>query len=152
MGRFSRLLLPMPLPGRLSLAPCQFVLSPSLWLTAYLSAVGVVHCAYCSTLFLHCQEDFFFRLVLSVDLSSRRELVTHRVRPVRCSEFFHPIHLALQMDSFRNVWGGVPCGVPSVPLTMPRLYHDVPTPSSTNLKSFGEKFCSHGIPYPRRVS
>ena len=115
MGRFSRLLLPMPLPGRLSLAPCQFVLSPSLWLTAYLSTVGVVHCAYCSTLFLHCQEDFFFfRLVLSVDLSSRRELVAHRVRPVRCSEFFHPIHLALQMDSFRNVWGGVPCGVPSV--------------------------------------
>ena len=94
---------PMLRSDWLSLALCQFVLSPSLWLTAYLSAVRVVHCAYCSTLFLHCQEDFFFLLVRSVVLPSRRELVAHRVRPVRCSAFFHPIHLALQMDSFGNV-------------------------------------------------
>lgn len=96
---------PMLRSGWLSLAPCQFVLSPSLWLTAYLSAVGVVHCAYCSTLCIHCQEDFFFLLVRSIVLSSRRELVAHRVRPVRCSAFFHPIHLALQMNSLSECLG-----------------------------------------------
>lgn len=33
-----------------------------------------------------------------------------------------------------------------------RLYHNVLPSSRKNLQSFGEKFCSHDIPYPRRVS
>lgn len=64
---------------------------------------------HCITLYSHCQEDVFFRLVLSVVLPCRRELVAHRVHHVLCSEFFHPIHLALQMDSLPEDLGRFVC-------------------------------------------
>lgn len=107
-------------------------------------------CLHCSTLFLHCQE--VFPLVLSVVLSVCRELVAHRVHTVRCSEFFHHAIHTCSTDSIFRI-GAVCLAVfrPCHPW-LSILYHDVPTPSSTNLKFFGEKFCSHCIPYPRRVS
>lgn len=115
--------------------------------------LSFVHCAYCITLYSHCQEDFFFLLVLSVVLPFRRESVASRVRNVRCSEFFHPIHLALQMDSLSEDGGRCTWRRSvRVILDCPYCIMMYSQKSSTNLHFFGEKFCSHGIPYPRRVS
>lgn len=52
---------------------------------------------------------FFFLLVLSVVLPFSRESVAGRVLNVRCSEFFHPIHLALQMNSLLESSGRCAC-------------------------------------------
>lgn len=103
---------PMLRSGRLPLAPCQFVFSPSLWLTAYLSTVKVVHCAYCSTLCIHCQDDFFFRFSLSSYHSVVSLLpVAFSMCGVLSSSTTLSIHV-LQIAFSES--GRLPCGVPSV--------------------------------------
>lgn len=114
MGRFSRLMHPMPLPGRLPLAPCQFLLSPSLWLTAYLSTVKVVPWNTLYHFVLPLSRRFFLP-VLSFVLPVRRESVAGRVRTVRCSEFFHHAIRTCSTDNiFRFSWAVCLAGVPSV--------------------------------------
>lgn len=105
---------PMLRSDWLSLALCQFVLSPSLWLTAYLSTVKVVHCAYCSTLCIHCQEVFSsFWFSLSSYHSVVNPLpVAFSMCGVLSSSTLSTLHY--RWIVCRKVRGGVPFGVPSV--------------------------------------
>ena len=113
--------------------------------------LSFVHCAYIVARCSYIVKRFFLP-VLSVGLPFSRESVASRVLNVRCSEFFHHAIRTCATDSiFRNRGGCLAAFRPCHPW-LSILYHDVPTKSTRNLKFFGEKFCSHGIPYPRRVS
>lgn len=113
MGRFSRLMHPMPLPGRLPLAPCQFLLSPSLWLTAYLSTVKVVHWNTLYHFVLPLSRDFFFRLPLSSYHSAVNPLpVAFAMCGVLGSSATLSVHV-LQI-TFLEIWTVCLAGVPSV--------------------------------------
>ena len=89
---------------------------------------------------------------LSFVLPFRREYVAVRVRNVRCSEFFHHAIRTCSTDSIFRI--GAECLAAFRPCQpwLSILYHDVYPKSTPNLHFFLEKFCSHGIPYPRRVS
>lgn len=130
---------PMLRSGRLPLAPCQFVFSPSLWLTAYLSTVKVVHCAYCSTLCIHCQDDFFLP-VLSVVLPLSRESVTSRVLNVRCSEFFHHAIHTCSTDSIFRIGAVALRRSVRVILDCPHCITTCIQKSTPNLHFFEKKF------------
>lgn len=93
---------PMLRSGRLPLAPCQFVFSPSLWLTAYLSTVKVVHCDYILACCVAIVKKLFLP-VLSFVLPVRRESVAGRVHTVRCSEFFHHAIRTCSTDSIFRI-------------------------------------------------
>lgn len=108
-------------------------------------------CLHCSTLCIHCQDDFFLS-VLSVVLPFRRESVASRVRNVRCSEIFHHAIRTCSTDSIFRIGAGCLAAFRPCHPWLSILYHDVYPKSSPNLYFFEEKFCSHDIPYPRRVS
>lgn len=103
---------PMLHSGRLPLAPCQFVFSPSLWLTAYLSTVKVVHWNTLYHFVLPLSRGFFFRFSLSSYQFAVNPLpVAFALCGVLSSSTTLSVHV-LQIAFSES--GRLPCGVPSV--------------------------------------
>lgn len=109
--------------------------------------LSFVHCAYIVARCVSIVKRFFLPF-LSVVLPFSREYVAARVLNVRCSEFFHHAIRTCSTDSIFRI-GVVRLAVfrPCHPW-LSILYHYVYPKSTPNLHFFGEKFCSHGIPYP----